>query len=247
MSTRSALITGAAGGIGSSLCREFRAAGYYVVGLDRREAECDADRFVRADLARFAGEEAYRTSLAAELRAMLPGARLDVLVNNAAVQILGSTEEVSEAGWRETFDVNVLAPFLLAQQFVVELGSARGSIINISSIHAVLTKPGFVSYAASKAALVGLTRSLAVDLGGRVRVNAICPAAIGDTAMLDDGFSGRPEAYAQLAALHPSGRVGTPADVARCALFLADAANDFLTGTVLGLDGGIGARLHDPL
>jgi NAD(P)-dependent dehydrogenase (short-subunit alcohol dehydrogenase family) len=65
--------------------------------------------------------------------------------------------------------------------------------------------------------------------------------------MLDAGFSGRPEAYAQLAAMHPSGRLGAPADVARCALFLADPANDFLTGTVLGLDGGIAARLHDPV
>ena len=247
MTQSTALVTGAAGGIGRVLCREFRAAGYRVIGLDWQDAALDSDHFLQADLARFTRDEAYRGEIAAQARVLLGAGGLSVLVNNAAVQILGSTETLSESAWRETFDVNVLAPFLLVQQLLPELESARGCVINVSSIHASLTKPGFVGYASSKAALVGLTRSLAVDLGGRVRVNAICPAAIGDTPMLEEGFAREPEARAQLAGVHPAGRLGAPKDVARCALFLAAGGSEFLTGAVLGLDGGIASRLHDPV
>jgi NAD(P)-dependent dehydrogenase (short-subunit alcohol dehydrogenase family) len=241
-----ALITGACGGIGSVLCREFRRAPFYVVGIDTKNASPDVDEFIQADLARFSSEKNYRDGVLSDIRCKLPDERLTVLVNNAAVQILGGTEQLTEEAWRNTFDVNVLAPFLLAQQLLPALERAQGSVINIGSIHATLTKPGFLCYATSKAALVALTRGLAVDLGGRVRVNAICPGAI-QTPMLERGFVGAPQAYAQLAAVHPAGRVGTPEEVARCALFLSDTASMFLTGAVIGLDGGIAARLHDPV
>lgn len=246
MTRPSAVITGAAGGIGSVLCREFRARGFFVIALDEREARTDADRFVRADLARFSADEPHRREVIATIGAELPEGALSVLINNAAVQVVGPTESLTEAQWRRTMDVNVLAPFLLTQQLLPQLERARGSVVNVGSIHAALTKPGFACYATSKAALVGLTRALAVDLGGRVRINAICPAAI-DTPMLASGFEGKAGALADLAALHPAGHIGSPEEVARCALFLADPANDFLTGAVLGLDGAIGARLHDPV
>jgi NAD(P)-dependent dehydrogenase (short-subunit alcohol dehydrogenase family) len=103
-----------------------------------------------------------------------------------------------------------------------------------------------VAYATSKTALVGMTRALAVDLGGRVRVNAVCPAAIA-TPMLVAGFEGRDAAYQELAAMHPAGRIGQPDEVAKACLMLADPQLGFLTGACLGLDGGIGARLHDPV
>ena len=89
-----------------------------------------------------------------------------------------------------------------------------------------------------------LTRALAVDLGGRVRVNNISPGAI-STSMLEAGFKGRPEARRKLGAVHPLGRVGTPAEVAQAALFLASAAASNITGIDLRVDGGVTARLHD--
>ncbi len=92
---------------------------------------------------------------------------------------------------------------------------------------------------------MGLTRSLAVELGGRVRVNAICPAAI-KTSMLEADFENNPQGLAKLASHHPSGCIGTTEDVARAALFLTEAGSSFLNGTVIGLDGGIASRLHDP-
>ena len=117
--------------------------------------------------------------------------------------------------------------------------------MNIGSVHAQATKPGFVSYATSKAALHGLTKALAVDLGGAVRVCAIAPAAIA-TDMLEAGFEGRASEREQLDAFHPAGRIGKPQEVAKVVAFLLQREMAFLTGSILTLDGGILSRLHDP-
>jgi NAD(P)-dependent dehydrogenase (short-subunit alcohol dehydrogenase family) len=127
-----------------------------------------------------------------------------------------------------------------------DLEKARGSVVNISSVHATLTKPGFSAYATSKAALLGMTRALAVDLGPRVRVNCVTPAAT-DTPMLRAGFEGNPAELSALAAMHPSGRIATPEEIARVVLFLASDAASAITGAALAADGGIGGRLHDPV
>jgi NAD(P)-dependent dehydrogenase (short-subunit alcohol dehydrogenase family) len=240
-----AVITGCAGGIGSALCRVFRGAGYRIVGLDIRNAGPDCDAYVQTDLERLCIDEEYRRDLTTRIVAAVAGAELHVLLNNAAVQILGGSDELTAAEWRRTLDVNLLAPFLLTQGLLAQLEATRGSVINISSIHAFLTKPGFVAYATSKAALTGLTRSMAVDLGARVRVNAICPAAVA-TPMLLEGFKGNQAGLEALAIMHPSGRIGTPDEVANVALFLASPAAGFISGSVLWVDGGIGGRLHDP-
>jgi NAD(P)-dependent dehydrogenase (short-subunit alcohol dehydrogenase family) len=238
-----AVITGCAGGIGSSLCAAFRESGYHVIGVDVHA--CGAcDDHVDADLDRVAAEDGAGNELKEALAHRVEGG-LDVLINNAAVQLLGGTEELSREALMRSLRVNLAAPFLLSRDLLPFLIQAHGSIINIASVHAFLTKPGFVGYATSKAALVGLTRSMAVDLGGRVRVNAICPAAI-DTPMLREGFAGDDEGLARLGEFHPAGHIGEPRDVAATALFLASPAARFITGQALFVDGGIGGRLHDP-
>ncbi len=241
-----ALITGAAGGIGVALCSAFRARGYRTIGLDIPHAVVDCDAFLEIDLETFCADEHYRHDATSRLLAEVGSSGLKVLVNNAAVQILGDSAELTVASWQRTLKVNVLAPFLLSQALLQHLEQAQGSVINIASVHARLTKPGFVAYATSKAALVGLTRSMAVDLGTRVRVNAICPAAIA-TPMLLDGFVGNEAGFERLSNVHPMGRIGTPADVACAATFLASDEAAFMSGAILGIDGGIGARLHDPV
>jgi NAD(P)-dependent dehydrogenase (short-subunit alcohol dehydrogenase family) len=241
------LITGAAGGIGRALCEAFAAAGWRVIATDQPgSAPVSGTEFVPADLARLAGDAEACGRFAAEVRARTQSQPLAALVNNAAVQRLNPTEAVTAEDWEASLAVNLVAPFRLAQVFLPDLEAARGSVINIASIHATQTKPGFVVYATTKAALAGLTRALAVDLGGRVRVNAICPAAI-RTPMLEAGFAGRPEARRQLDAFHPAGRIGEPAEVARLAVFLASGEAPFLTGAALGIDGALSARLHDPV
>lgn len=245
-SAKTCLITGALGGIGDALVQTFYAAGYRVIATDLAEkpSKLIEARFLQADLARYVQDESYASEFNEVLRTEL-GGRLDVLINNAAIQILGGADSLSRQDWRSTLDVNLLAPFLLTQALLPELEATKGSVINIGSIHARLTKKNFVAYATSKAALAGMTRALAVDLGNCVRINAIEPAAI-ETDMLKAGFAGKPEAYAQLEHCHPQQRIGQPEEVARLALTIAEGGMNFLHGTCIAMDGGISGRLFDP-
>ena len=173
---------------------------------------------------------------------MIP--RLDVLINNAAVQRLDRLENIKLEDWKESLDVNLTGPMMLSKLFLDRLEQSQGCIINIGSIHQQLTKPAFVTYATTKSALVGLTKALAVDLEGRVRVNAISPAAI-ETDMLRAGFNNDESAIEELRKIHPVQRIGYPADVAKLALFLASENNGFIHGANILLDGGISSVLKD--
>ncbi|MCI0504636.1 MAG: SDR family oxidoreductase [Gammaproteobacteria bacterium] len=246
MIQRAVLITGANGGIGQALCRKFRGTGWKVIGTDRDATSgLDVDSYISMELGRLSRDTKYLIDRLNAIQAAIPETGLRALINNAAIQIVSPVEQLTADDWHTTLDVNLLAPFLLTQALLPELEKAKGSVINIASIHAQLTKPHFSAYATSKAALVGLTRSLAVELGSRVRVNAICPAAIA-TPMLVAGFDQNPGGLDELASYHPTGTIGTPDEVALAALYLADANSKFLNGAVLELNGGIAARLHDP-
>jgi NAD(P)-dependent dehydrogenase (short-subunit alcohol dehydrogenase family) len=161
------------------------------------------------------------------------------------VQILGGADSLTRNDWQQTLNVNLVAPFIWTQALLPALEHAKGSVVNISSIHAKLTKKNFVAYATSKAALSGMTRALAVDLGPRVRINAIEPAAI-ETEMLKTGFEGEPELYCRLQKCHPAQRIGLPVEVARLAVLLADKNIAFVHGACISIDGGIGNALLDP-
>jgi NAD(P)-dependent dehydrogenase (short-subunit alcohol dehydrogenase family) len=245
-SARFAVVTGAAGGIGTALVREFDAAGYAVIATDLapRPAGLPCRLYLEADLARTVADEAYATECFGHIAAALDGHGLAALVNNAALQILGGADSLSRDDWRRTLDVNLLAPFVWTQALLPALEHGRGSVVNVSSIHARLTKKNFVAYATSKAALSGMTRALAVDLGGRVRVNAVEPAAIA-TEMLKAGFAGLPQQYAALEGCHPAGRIGQPEEVAALVRNIIEGAG-FLQGACIALDGGIGGCLLDP-
>jgi NAD(P)-dependent dehydrogenase (short-subunit alcohol dehydrogenase family) len=241
------LVTGALGGIGRALCNEFHAHGFVVIAVDRVEGNVAAHHILNENIATLVTDAALSAEFHRKIQGILDQekAAMRGLINNAAVQILGGVESLTAADWHETLDTNLVAPFVLAQMFLPELEASRGAIVNVSSIHEKLTKPGFVAYATSKAALSGLTRAMAVDLGPRVRVNAICPAAI-HTPMLEAGFADQPAQFAALHKSHPSGRIGLPEEVASIARYLVFDAPEFLTGSCLGLDGAIAGRLHDP-
>jgi NAD(P)-dependent dehydrogenase (short-subunit alcohol dehydrogenase family) len=242
---KTAFVTGAAGGIGRPLCRAFRQAGYRVIGCDVRDGNRDVDVFLNFDLRLLSAGRAERQPVLDRIAEAVGDDGLTVLVNNAAVQLLGSVEELTVEDWRASVDVNLLGPVFLTQALLPALERGGGSVVNVASIHASLTKPGFVAYATTKAALVGLTRSLAVDLGRRVRVNAVLPAATA-TPMLSAGFAGTGQLEA-LGTMHPIGRIARPEEVAAAVVYLASDAASFVTGAVLDVDGGVGARLHDPV
>ena len=242
------LVTGASGGIGSALCAEFQKAGWFVVATGSEGSAPDGlahDAWVQADLAAIASEASVRAAFRAAVMEAVGERPFRALVNNAARQILGGTEDLSVEQLRASFDINAVAPFALVQLFLSELRANAGVVLNIGTVHARSTKSGFVAYAASKTALHGLTRALAVDLGPDVRVNTLAPAATA-TPMLRAGFEGNPNGFATLADAHPLGRIAEPAEIARTALFLVGPDSGFISGATLYADGGVLSRLHDP-
>ena len=244
---RRVVITGAAGGIGRDLVARFASEGYEVIATDvvPRPIEIKSDHYFQIDLNRLVEDEFYASDNFAKIGDVICDQKLDALVNNAAIQILGGIDSLSRENWQTTLNVNLLAPFILIQSLLPFLQNSKGNVVNISSIHARLTKRNFVAYATSKAALSGMTRALAVDLEGRVAVNSIELAAI-ETEMLKEGFSGKEELYEQLGRCHPSGRIGKAEEVAALVLSICSGEMSFLNGSCLAMDGGISGRLFDP-
>jgi NAD(P)-dependent dehydrogenase (short-subunit alcohol dehydrogenase family) len=245
MKQKTVLITGGNGAIGQALCVGFLQSGWRVIATDKEmDSVIKVDGYVSIELKQFCDDEKYHDDVITLLRMKLKGSNLHALINNAAIQILASVEALSVEDLRRSLDINLVAPFLLIKDLLNELEASKGSIINIASIHAQLTKPKFMAYATSKAALVGLTRSLAVELGGKIRGNAICPAAIA-TSMLKQGLNNDVEKLNSLKNFHPSKCIGETKDVVDAARYLTEVEGDFLTGTVITLDGGISSRLHE--
>ena len=244
-----AVITGSSGGIGRSLVNIFLRDKYCVVGIDNRSSQLNSESFIeiKADLYKFTKNENFRKKTLNQVKNNLPKKINDfVLINNAAVQIVNPVSKLSKSDWENTFMVNTVAPFLLVQGFMEQLIKTNGSVINISSIHSKLTKANFSCYAASKAALESLTRSLALELSVKgISVNAIAPAAI-STDMLKNGFEKSPHKLKELENYHPSGRIGSPEELAIFVKSIIDQKSGFLTGSVLEFSGGIASKLHDP-
>ena len=239
------LLTGSAGGVGQALVRAFSDAGYIVIGLDRGTTP-GAYHSLEIDLAGLATSDDAFDAMNNTLNEALGSRPLAALVNNAAIQVLGTVNDLSVSDFRSTMDVNLVAAFALVKLTLPYLETNNGCVINVGSIHGRLTKPRFSAYATSKGALETLTRALAVELGDRIRVNAISPAAV-DTPMLRAGFEEKSEALNALAECHPAGRISTATEVAELAVFLTGNSARFINGAVLDINGAIGSRLHDPV
>lgn len=240
---KTVVITGVLGGIGSQLAKTFHEKEYRVIGLDIKDSSSPwCHKLIKFDLDAYCTNGAYKMEMDTKLNQEVP--ELYVLINNAATQILGSLDEIRIEDWNTTLNVNLTGPLLLSQFFLSRLEKRKGSIINIASIHQQLTKKRFLAYASSKSALVGLTKAMSVDLQGRIRVNAISPAAI-DTQMLRDGFGNDENKVQMLNELHPLQRIGKPQEVSKLALLLAEDELGFINGANISIDGGISNVLKD--
>lgn len=235
LSGKKVLVTGGRQGIGRAIAETFAADGATVLVCGRGERPSDLPRAMiwhACDVAEAAD--------VAKLVQAVGG--LDVLVNNADVQVEKTVTDSTDADWDRVMGVNAKGVFQMCRAFIPLMHSG-GSIINIGSISGHVADPSMALYNASKAFVHGLTRSIAVDHGPDIRCNAICPGWI-ETGMLDAGFdlARDPErARKDALARHAMGRFGKPQDVAALALWLACDASSFATGQCYTIDGGLTA------
>lgn len=230
-----ALITGGRQGIGRGIAQRFHDEGAQVAitGRGARPDDLPASfQWHSSDVSDAAAVQALASAFDS----------LDVLVNNAGVQIEKTVLETSDADWDHLMGANAKGVFLMCRAFIPRMNSG-GSIINIGSISGTTADPGLALYNASKAFVHGLTRSIAVDHGPAVRCNAICPGWI-MTGMADAAFAAAQDpdaAKADALARHPAGRFGQPADIAAMAAWLASDEAAFATGQLFTIDGGMTA------
>ena len=237
---RTMLLTGASRGIGHATVKRFSAAGWRVITCSRYPFpencpwEMGPEDHIQVDLS-----DADNTLEAIhEIRSRLPQGRLDALVNNAGISPKGNggsrlgTIETDLADWQKVFQVNFFAPVMLARGLIAELESAKGSVVNVTSIAGSRVHPfAGAAYATSKSALAGLTREMAADFGPRgIRVNAISPGEI-DTAILSPGTD-------RLVAQIPLRRLGTPEEVAKAIYFLCTEQSSYVNGAEIHINGG---------
>ena len=240
-----AIVTGASRGIGAAIAHRFLAEGARVVNAsvidptyDRPEIAYEhVDVTVPDDVRRLVDATVRRHG------------QLDVLVNNAGVEIEASVEQTTPEEWDRVMAVNVRGPFLCSKYAIDALRATRGVVINMASINAFWAEPHLAVYSASKAAVLQLTRCMALDhAGDGIRCSAICPGYV-RTEMLEHFFDHQPDpagARSLLASKHPLGRICEPDEIAALATWLASDEAAFASGQPFILDGALSAgRVFD--
>ena len=234
---KTALVTGAAGGIGAAVVRALRAEGCRVAVADRDTSAVEAEAHLDGNLL----EAGYADGLAAAAARAL--GRLDIVVNNAGVITRGPVTETSDADWDLSVGVNVQAPFRICRAAVpIMAGQGGGAIVNVASCWGLRPGPNHAVYCMTKAAIASLTQCMGMDHAHQgVRINAVAPNEV-NTPMLRTGFAKRgfdPDtAVAELGKTVPLGRIAEPEDVADVILFLASDAARYMAGAVVEVNGG---------
>jgi NAD(P)-dependent dehydrogenase (short-subunit alcohol dehydrogenase family) len=239
-----AIVTGAGSGIGRACAMALAREGARVVLVGRRKERLE-------DVAREIGDHALAISADVSqqkeidrviAQAIEKFGAIHVLVNNAGVLHIGNAEQITEEQWDQTFNVNVRGVWLMSRAVLPQMRSAGGgSIINMASTLGVVGARNRTAYAASKGAVVLLSKSMAIDHGHEnIRVNAICPSFV-ETELTAAVLSNAPDPGAvrrERTAAHPIGRLGRPEDIAGMAVYLLSNESSWVTGAILAVDGG---------
>jgi NAD(P)-dependent dehydrogenase (short-subunit alcohol dehydrogenase family) len=241
MGKKIAIVTGGSSGIGFAIARKFSQQGIHTIIVGR-----DVQKLNEAVALLGSNGEAIAFDITnlngiPELvnRIIQQHGQVDILVNNAGINMKKSALEVTDQEFQQILLTNLTSVFALTREVAKSMVAKKsGSIINISSMAAQYGLPGVVAYAASKTAIEGMTRTLAVELSPQgVRVNCIAPGFIA-TKMSATALNSDPERKQKVLSRTPMGRLGDPDDVANAAYFLASDDSTFITGTVVPVDGG---------
>jgi pteridine reductase len=236
---KTGLVTGGARRVGAAITRRLHAAGANVL-VHYRDSDADADQLIdELNALRPKSAQKVKAELLAPIapRALVSAAlegfgRLDILVNNASSFFPVALGAIEASHWEGLMGSNLRAPLFIAQEAAAELAKREGAIVNIVDIHAERPLKGYPVYSIAKAGLAALTRTLAIELAPKVRVNGVAPGAI---AWPEDGQF-EPAERERVIATTPLGRTGTAEDIAQAVHFLACAP--YVTGQILAVDGG---------
>lgn len=245
MSTRHAVVTGGARGIGAAVVDRLHAQGCTVVVVDSEPWDDDGSDPRRIPLVLDVRAPEAGTQLAEVVAGRLDG-RLDVLVNNAGVGHDEPFYAMTDEAFARVLDIDLTGPFRVTRACWPSLVRARGAVVNVSSIHGSRPLPGGAAYAAAKGGLENLTRAMALDAAPHgVRVNAVAPGFVetrGWTAWLAARGDDAPTDEAAARATIPLGRPAAPSEIAAAVAWLASEESSYTTGAVLTLDGGATAQ-----
>ena len=248
---RVAVITGSASGIGRASAKEFAREGARVVVADINLA--GAEETVRQIEVAGGAAIAVKTDVAApeSVAALVEQTlrsfqQLDILFNNAAIQVNKTVEDTTVEEWNREIAINLGGVFLCSKLCMPHLRKTKGNIINMASVNGFFVEPVCAGYCATKGAIVALSKAMAIDHGKQgIRVNCICPGYI-DAGLAWEYFEAQPnpaEARASAGKLHALGRIGQPEEVGRLAVFLASDDASFVTGSAVVVSGGFGFGL----
>ena len=251
MTGKVALVTGGAGGIGGAITERFVEVGTAVTvfDLDGVGARQHADNLrSRGRVLAVEGDVTNEDHVCHAISQTLEYfGELDILVNNVGIDVSRPILEMNSSLWDKQLAVNVKGAFLFSKHVIPHMTGRGGAIINIASVRAFVSYTGGLAYDTSKAALIGFTRTLALDHGkDKIRVNAVCPGYV-DTSLTEEWLKTMPDPEQTMrlvVAAHPLGRIGVPRDVAEAVLFLASDAASFITGATLVVDGGMSIGGH---
>jgi len=243
------VITGGAKGIGESAVRIFIREDYRVTILDidseagskLSKALGDDVLFIKCDMA---NEEMIKKSFS---KAIAHFGEISILVNNVGIVIYGTVTTTTLDDWDLTMNINLKSYFLCSKEAIPSMQKiGKGVIINVSSVQAYISQSNVAAYTTGKTALLGLTRSIAVDYAPNIRCIAICPSTI-DTPMLQSAIKESPDPQAVLEEcnnMHLLGRIGTADEVGELIVFAASDKGGFMTGQAIRVDGGIGIKVY---
>jgi NAD(P)-dependent dehydrogenase (short-subunit alcohol dehydrogenase family) len=235
------VITGGERGIGRACVERFETSGATAISLDLERAGNDARaRFYACDVSRSKATDAVFEQIASDV------GDIDYLINNAGIQHYGSVTTTSEDDWDRVLNVNLKSAYLCARR-AIPMMQRRGSgvIVNVSSVQAYISQQSVAPYTTSKTALLGLTRSIAVDYAPQIRCVAVCPGTV-DTPMLRWSIAQSADPAAVMSEceeMHLSKRISTPQEIAGLIAYLCSDEAGFITGQAVRIDGGLGVMV----
>jgi len=248
---RIVVVTGSGSGIGRSCAIEFAREGANVIVADINFAGAEetvrqidningAAKALETDVSK---PDSVKKLVAYTIKNF---SKIDILVNNAAIQINKTIEDMTFEEWNLQMSINIGGIFLCSKYFLPYLRQSKGNIVNMSSVNGYFVEPMCAGYCTTKAAIIGLTKAMAIDHGHEgIRVNCICPGYI-DAGLAEGYFQSQPDpvkARAEAGRLHALWRIGRPEEVGRVAVFLASDDASFVTGASVAVDGGFGSGL----